>query len=249
MRGSSWPTAMSAATRRHAAALAMLLLAAGAAIAAPGPEQAGESDQPTQPPPTEVTPPPADVKTPAEEAKPPSAEAKPAATPAPRNIQPIDRSEALSILGKKVTGPGGENMGRIVDVLVDGESRPRAAVIDFGGFLGVGNRRSRSTGSSCSSTRQCRGTRAAERESCRGAGCPRIQALESAGGGGGAAARAGLGLIDRCRKVKGARSPETRTMAAGRYRATCAPPGADSTGSTSSSPTSRRGSDPSSRSI
>ena len=29
----------------------------------------------------------------------------------------------------------------IVDVLVDGDSRPRAAVIDFGGFLGVGSRK------------------------------------------------------------------------------------------------------------
>ena len=31
-------------------------------------------------------------------------------------------------------------MGRIVDVLVDRSARVRAAVIDFGGFLGVGNR-------------------------------------------------------------------------------------------------------------
>jgi hypothetical protein len=139
---------MSARPCRHAVALAILLLAAGVATAAPGPEQAGENDQPTQPAPTEASSPPVEPKTPAEtakppaeEAKPPAAEAKPAASPAPRNIQPIDRSEALSILGKKVTGPGGENMGRIVDVLVDGESRPRAAVIDFGGFLGVGNRK------------------------------------------------------------------------------------------------------------
>jgi hypothetical protein len=32
-------------------------------------------------------------------------------------------------------------MGMIVDVLVDAEARPRAAVIDFGGFLGVGSRK------------------------------------------------------------------------------------------------------------
>jgi hypothetical protein len=31
-------------------------------------------------------------------------------------------------------------MGRIVDVIVDRSARVRAAVIDFGGFLGVGNR-------------------------------------------------------------------------------------------------------------
>ena len=34
-----------------------------------------------------------------------------------------------------------ENMGRIVDILVDGEGRVRAAIIDFGGFLGVGSRK------------------------------------------------------------------------------------------------------------
>ena len=32
-------------------------------------------------------------------------------------------------------------MGRIVDVIVDGEGRARAAIIDFGGFLGVGSRK------------------------------------------------------------------------------------------------------------
>ncbi|MFO1118772.1 MAG: PRC-barrel domain-containing protein [Rhodospirillales bacterium] len=32
-------------------------------------------------------------------------------------------------------------MGLVVDVLFDAEARPRAAVIDFGGFLGVGSRR------------------------------------------------------------------------------------------------------------
>ena len=32
-------------------------------------------------------------------------------------------------------------MGRIVDVLVDGQGMARAAIIDFGGFLGVGSRK------------------------------------------------------------------------------------------------------------
>jgi hypothetical protein len=32
-------------------------------------------------------------------------------------------------------------MGRIVDVLVDGSGTARAAIIDFGGFLGVGSRK------------------------------------------------------------------------------------------------------------
>jgi PRC-barrel domain protein len=50
-------------------------------------------------------------------------------------------SEVTSILGKKVQGPKGEDLGRIVDVLADGSGRVRAAIIDFGGFLGVGTRR------------------------------------------------------------------------------------------------------------
>lgn len=45
------------------------------------------------------------------------------------------------ILGNEVHGPNNESMGRIVDVIVDGEGKPRAAIIDFGGFLGVGSRK------------------------------------------------------------------------------------------------------------
>ena len=48
---------------------------------------------------------------------------------------------ATSVLGKSVEGAAGENMGRVVDILVDADGQPRAAVIDFGGFLGVGNRK------------------------------------------------------------------------------------------------------------
>src|SRR6266852_1298960 len=44
-------------------------------------------------------------------------------------------------LGKEVHSDTGENLGRIVDVLVDQGGQVRAAVIDFGGFLGVGSRK------------------------------------------------------------------------------------------------------------
>src|SRR6266699_6317766 len=44
-------------------------------------------------------------------------------------------------LGKEVRSGTGENLGRIVDVLVDQDGQVRAAVIDFGGFLGVGRRK------------------------------------------------------------------------------------------------------------
>jgi PRC-barrel domain len=46
-----------------------------------------------------------------------------------------------SILGKNVVGPQGEALGRVADVLADQGGRVRVAIIDFGGFLGVGTRR------------------------------------------------------------------------------------------------------------
>lgn len=51
------------------------------------------------------------------------------------------RDHLFRILGKEVLNAKGEAMGRIVDVLFDEKGEPRAAVIDFGGFLGVGSRK------------------------------------------------------------------------------------------------------------
>jgi hypothetical protein len=45
------------------------------------------------------------------------------------------------VLGKIVRSSTGEDMGRLVDVVVDHDGQPRAAIIDFGGFLGVGSRK------------------------------------------------------------------------------------------------------------
>jgi len=53
----------------------------------------------------------------------------------------LDDRHVQPILGKEVRGTNGENMGRIVNVIVDRYGRPRAAIIDFGGFLGVGSRK------------------------------------------------------------------------------------------------------------
>jgi hypothetical protein len=53
----------------------------------------------------------------------------------------IDPQDVEAILGKSVRSSAGEDMGRLVDVVVDREGRPRAAIIDFGGFLGVGSRK------------------------------------------------------------------------------------------------------------
>jgi hypothetical protein len=61
--------------------------------------------------------------------------------PTPPTMTVFDRLEVQGILGKEVRSNAGENMGRIVDVIVDRSGQVRAAIIDFGGFLGVGNRK------------------------------------------------------------------------------------------------------------
>jgi PRC-barrel domain len=53
----------------------------------------------------------------------------------------LESQELQGILGKEVRSATDENMGRIVDVVVDRSGQVRAAVIDFGGFLGVGSRK------------------------------------------------------------------------------------------------------------
>ncbi|MBV8133502.1 MAG: PRC-barrel domain-containing protein [Alphaproteobacteria bacterium] len=63
--------------------------------------------------------------------------------PAPKGarLQQFAHTDLFRILGKEVHSPTGEAMGRIVDLLVDETGQPRAAIIDFGGFLGVGTRK------------------------------------------------------------------------------------------------------------
>jgi hypothetical protein len=53
----------------------------------------------------------------------------------------LGKDKAQAILGDPVVSTKGQNMGRIVDVIVDKKGTPRAAIIDFGGFLGVGSRK------------------------------------------------------------------------------------------------------------
>jgi len=59
----------------------------------------------------------------------------------PPSVIMLGSHQAQSVLGRQVRSTANENMGRIVDVIVDPEGRVRAAVIDFGGFLGVGSRK------------------------------------------------------------------------------------------------------------
>jgi hypothetical protein len=69
----------------------------------------------------------------------PAAAAKEAAPPPSVTI--IAPREAHGVLGRDVRSPTDEDMGHIVDVIVDRTGTVRAAVIDFGGFLGVGSRK------------------------------------------------------------------------------------------------------------
>jgi PRC-barrel domain len=57
------------------------------------------------------------------------------------SVTVLNTGTVQGILGKEVRSAADEDMGRIVDVIVDGEGRARAAIIDFGGFLGVGSRK------------------------------------------------------------------------------------------------------------
>jgi hypothetical protein len=94
------------------------------------------------PPPAEI--PPAVTQT-APEVTPASSDTPtevpvPAAKPEPSAVV-LDTRDAQAILGKSVRSVADEDMGRLVDVVVDRNGQPRAAVIDFGGFLGVGSRK------------------------------------------------------------------------------------------------------------
>src|SRR6478752_1775277 len=64
-----------------------------------------------------------------------------AATSPTSEVQHVPLTETLAILGQMVADPEGKEIGRLVDVLVGDQVQPQAAVIDFGGFMGVGNRK------------------------------------------------------------------------------------------------------------
>ena len=53
----------------------------------------------------------------------------------------VDGAQLESVLGIQAVSATGEDMGRIVDIIVDRSGQVRAAIIDFGGFLGVGSRK------------------------------------------------------------------------------------------------------------
>ncbi|HVZ08969.1 PRC-barrel domain-containing protein [Rhodopila sp.] len=64
---------------------------------------------------------------------PPTA-AKPALSSAPATT-------LTPVFGRYVRDLEGDKVGRVWDVLIDSKGEPRAAVIDYGGVLGVGKRK------------------------------------------------------------------------------------------------------------
>jgi len=60
---------------------------------------------------------------------------------APGLTSVISQSRLDSVLGREVRTRVEEDVGRVVDILADRQSRVQAAVIEFGGFLGIGTRK------------------------------------------------------------------------------------------------------------
>jgi len=142
---------MRAPFQRHAWRPALVL---GAAAILSGPQALAQD--PAAPPPPPVEQPPAG-QSPAGQPPAPEAPAAPSPTPqaaptpppaaqapaagAPASREELPREAAQRVIGREVTGPSGSVVGRIVNVLMDESGQPRAAVLDYGGFLGVGRRR------------------------------------------------------------------------------------------------------------
>ena len=120
-------------------AVALLLLAAASAYADSAPAGDGDGNKAPMPQNQPSSPPAAGAPSPAPATLPDKA--KKAEPAPPKNLEALTPGEAIGLLGKKVHDAAGEDMGMVVDVLVDGDGEPRAAVIDFGGFLGVGSRK------------------------------------------------------------------------------------------------------------
>ncbi|MGH1571490.1 PRC-barrel domain-containing protein [Methylobacterium sp. P31] len=118
------------------AAVTLALWASGAAAQAQasGSESAPGQAAPQAPTATPAPNPPA---SPPSTAPTPQAQQQQQGTPA----TVLDTQDYESLLGRSVRSAGGDELGRVIDIIIDKEGHPRAAIIDFGGFLGVGTRK------------------------------------------------------------------------------------------------------------
>lgn len=53
----------------------------------------------------------------------------------------VNDQELTSVLGRDIRTRGEEDMGRIIDILSDRSGKVQAAVVELGGFLGIGTRK------------------------------------------------------------------------------------------------------------
>ena len=93
--------------------------------------------------PSELAPTPTPTPAPQQSAVPqaaPKDASKPKEAP-PASVTILSAREVHGVLGRDVRSAANEDMGKIIDVIVDRSGEVRAAVIDFGGFLGVGSRK------------------------------------------------------------------------------------------------------------
>jgi hypothetical protein len=57
------------------------------------------------------------------------------------SVQAVRLHDMESVLGREVRTRIEEDVGRIIDLLADRDGRVQAAVIEFGGFMGIGTRK------------------------------------------------------------------------------------------------------------
>lgn len=114
-----------------------MMIAALAALPAVAWAQTGTP--PTSP--TPAAPAAAPIATPAPSATPPPTVPAPIAKPAVVPAEQLASTDIAGLLGHPIVDSTGEEVGRVTDLLVDAQGRLRAAVIDVGGFMGVGNRK------------------------------------------------------------------------------------------------------------
>jgi hypothetical protein len=99
------------------------------------------ADEAVSPPAAGVPPTPTIAPALKKDAPPPAASKEGPKEVPPASVTILSAREAHGVLGRDVRSAANEDMGKMVDVIVDRASTVRAAVIDFGGFLGVGSRK------------------------------------------------------------------------------------------------------------
>ncbi|MGH1592070.1 PRC-barrel domain-containing protein [Methylobacterium phyllosphaerae] len=131
-------------TKRMIVAVTLALWASGAAAQVQASGSEGAAGQ--APPQTPAANPPANPAPVPPAAAPPSSNAGSPTPPTQAQQQGtpatvLDTQDYESLLGRSVRSAGGDELGRVIDIIVDKDGHPRAAIIDFGGFLGVGTRK------------------------------------------------------------------------------------------------------------